>query len=66
MMNTDVKAIVEAFRAKKILVRCRFGAMTTFLRAIFGTRPEMEQFIAALDEIVPSSDSKSGVMVPAG
>lgn len=53
-LDTDVKPIVEKFRGKKILVGRRFAAMPTFLRVSVGTRPEMEQFAAALDEIVPA------------
>jgi histidinol-phosphate aminotransferase len=52
-LNTDVQPVVEAFRAKKILVGRRFAAMPNFLRVSIGTRPEMQQFVAALNEIVP-------------
>jgi histidinol-phosphate aminotransferase len=52
-LNRDVQPVVEAFRAKKILVGRRFAAMPNFLRVSIGTRPEMQQFLAALDEIVP-------------
>lgn len=56
-VNTDVKPVVEAFRAKNILVGRRFAGMPNFLRVSIGTRPEMEKFMAAFDEIVPAKDS---------
>lgn len=56
-VNTDVGPVGEAFRAKKILVGRRFPAMPTFLRVSIGTRPQMDQFMAALAEIVPVKSS---------
>jgi histidinol-phosphate aminotransferase len=54
-MGTDVKPIVEKFYEKKILVGRRFAAMPNFLRVSIGTRPEMEKFVAALEEIAPAA-----------
>jgi len=56
-VNTDVKPVVEAFRAKNILVGRRFAGMPNFLRVSIGTRPEMEKFMAAFYEIVPARGS---------
>jgi len=58
-LGTDVKPVVEQFRARKILVGRRFPSMSNFLRVSVGTQPEMEQFLAALREIVPASQSRT-------
>jgi histidinol-phosphate aminotransferase len=52
-MGTDVKPIVEQFRARNIIVGRRFTAMPNFLRVTIGTQPETESFLAALREIAP-------------
>jgi len=52
-MGTDVKPIIEQFRARNIIVGRRFTAMPDFLRVTIGTQPETESFLAALREIAP-------------
>jgi histidinol-phosphate aminotransferase len=52
-MGTDVKPIIEQFRARNIIVGRRFAAMPNFLRVTIGTQPETESFLAALREIAP-------------
>ncbi len=49
----DVAPLIEAFKAKKILVGRRFPSMPTWLRVSVGTPEEMKAFAAALREIVP-------------
>lgn len=49
----DVAPLIEAFKAKKILVGRRFPSMPTWLRVSVGTPAEMAAFVAALREIVP-------------
>jgi histidinol-phosphate aminotransferase len=58
-LNTDVEPVVKEFRERKILVGRRFAAMPNFLRVSIGTRPEMAQFVAMLDQIVPANGSSS-------
>jgi histidinol-phosphate aminotransferase len=57
-MGTDVKPIVEQFRARNILVGRPFPAMPNFLRVTIGTRPETEAFLAALREISPANSAR--------
>jgi histidinol-phosphate aminotransferase len=52
-MGTDVKPVIEQFRARNIIVGRRFAAMPNFLRVTIGTQPETESFLAALREIAP-------------
>lgn len=49
----DVAPLIEAFKARKILVGRRFPSMPTWLRVSVGTPAEMTAFVAALREIVP-------------
>lgn len=49
----DVAPLIEAFKAKKILVGRRFPSMPTWLRVSVGTPAEMAAFLAALRDIVP-------------
>jgi len=49
----DVAPLIEAFKAKKILVGRRFPSMPTWLRVSVGTPAEMAAFVVALREIVP-------------
>jgi histidinol-phosphate aminotransferase len=49
----DVAPLIEAFKAKRILVGRRFPSMPTCLRVSVGTPAEMAAFVAALREIVP-------------
>jgi histidinol-phosphate aminotransferase len=50
----DVASLIEAFKARKILVGRRFPSMPTWLRVSVGTPAEMAAFVAALREIVPA------------
>jgi histidinol-phosphate aminotransferase len=58
-LGTDVEPIVEQFRARKILVGRKFPSMPNFLRVSIGTQPETEQFLAALQEIVPAQRAQA-------
>ena len=58
-MGTDVKPIIEQFRARNIIVGRRFAAMPNFLRVTIGTQPETESFLAALREIAPVRSARA-------
>ena len=49
----DVAPVIQAFRAKKILVGRKFPSLPTWLRVTVGKRDEVAAFLAALPEIVP-------------
>jgi histidinol-phosphate aminotransferase len=49
----DVKPVIEAFRARKVLVGRRFPTLSTWLRVTIGTPEETRSFLAALRDIVP-------------
>jgi histidinol-phosphate aminotransferase len=49
----DVAPLIEAFKARKILVGRKFPSMPTWLRVSVGTPEEMQAFVGALREIVP-------------
>ncbi len=51
---TDVKPLIDAFKARRILVGRRFPAMPTWLRVSVGRPEEMAAFLAALREILPA------------
>ena len=53
-VGRDVGPVAQAFRDRKILVGRRFPSMPTWLRVSMGTPGEMQQFVAALREIVPA------------
>jgi histidinol-phosphate aminotransferase len=50
----DVAPVIQAFRARKILVGRKFPSLPTWLRVTVGKRDEMAAFLAALREIVPA------------
>lgn len=52
-MGADIRPIIDKFAQQKIIVGRQFPSMPTFLRVTIGTQPEMESFIAALQQIVP-------------
>jgi histidinol-phosphate aminotransferase len=52
-LGTDVAPVIEAFRARKILVGRKFPTLATWLRVTVGKREELEVFATALAEIVP-------------
>ena len=54
-LGTDVKPVIDAFRARKILVGRRFPSLPTWLRVSIGTQAEVETFAKALREIVPAA-----------
>jgi histidinol-phosphate aminotransferase len=58
-MGTDVKPIIEQFKAQNILVGRRFASLPNHLRVTIGTQREMETFMAALREIAPASAAKA-------
>lgn len=58
-MGTDVQPVIDAFRARKILVGRRFPSIPNFLRVSIGTQSEIEQFAAALREIAPAGRSQA-------
>jgi histidinol-phosphate aminotransferase len=58
-VGSDVKPVIEEFRARKILVGRRFPSMSSFLRVSIGTQPEMDRFVAALREVVPGSQTRA-------
>jgi histidinol-phosphate aminotransferase len=49
----DVNLVIEAFRARRILVGRKFPSLPNWLRVSVGTRPQTEAFVSALSEIVP-------------
>ena len=51
-IGSDVKPLIDAFAARRILVGRRFAAMPGWLRVSVGTRPEMKAFLTAFREIV--------------
>jgi histidinol-phosphate aminotransferase len=53
-VGTDVKPLIEAFRARRILVGRRFDALPTWLRVTIGRPAEMAAFLSALREIAPA------------
>jgi histidinol-phosphate aminotransferase len=53
-VGDDVTPVIQAFRARKILVGRKFPSMPTWLRVSIGKREEMEAFFAALREIAPA------------
>jgi histidinol-phosphate aminotransferase len=57
-LGSDVKPIIEEFRARNILVGRAFTAMPNFLRVTIGTQPETEAFLAALREILPARPAR--------
>jgi histidinol-phosphate aminotransferase len=58
-LDTEVKPIIEQFRARSIIVGRRFASMPNFLRVTIGTQPETEAFLAALREIAPANATRA-------
>ena len=50
----DVAPVIQAFRARKILVGRKFPSLPNWLRVTVGKRDEVAAFLAALPEIVPA------------
>jgi histidinol-phosphate aminotransferase len=53
-LRRDIVPVIEAFRARGVLVGRPFPPMLQHLRVSIGTAPEMDRFLAAFREIVPS------------
>jgi len=49
----DVKAVIQAFRDRNILVGRRFPSLPNWLRVTIGTPEQVKAFAAAFQEIVP-------------
>ena len=58
--GADVKPLVAAFKARKILVGRRFAAMPTWLRVSIGRPEETSAFLAVLRELVPARAGQAG------
>jgi histidinol-phosphate aminotransferase len=56
----DVTPVIQAFRARKILVGRKFPSMSNWLRVSIGKREEMEAFLTALREIAPAKRGATG------
>lgn len=56
----DVTPVIQAFRARRILVGRRFPSMPNWLRVSIGKREEMETFLTALREIAPAKPGATG------
>jgi histidinol-phosphate aminotransferase len=53
-LRRPVQPVVEAFRAKGILVGRPFPGLPEHLRVSIGTAQEMDRFVAAFKEIFPA------------
>jgi histidinol-phosphate aminotransferase len=53
-VGSDVGPLVEAFRARGVLVGRRFGPMPTWLRVSVGKPAETDAFLAVLRQLVPA------------
>lgn len=58
-VRTEVKPVIEQFRARKILIGRRFPSMSNWIRVSIGKQAEMETFLAALREICPAQTAKA-------
>ena len=58
-MGTDVKPIIEQFRAHNVIVGRQFPSMPNFLRVTIGTQPETASFLAVLREISPARTARA-------
>jgi histidinol-phosphate aminotransferase len=53
-VGADVKPVIEALRARKVLVGRRFPSLANWLRVSIGTDADMAVFLRALREVVPA------------
>jgi histidinol-phosphate aminotransferase len=53
-LGSDVEPIIAALRKRNVLVGRKFPSLPTWLRVSIGTPEEMQQFVAALREVVPA------------
>jgi histidinol-phosphate aminotransferase len=58
-LGTDTKPVIAQFANRNVFVGRRFPSMPTFLRVTIGTQSEIETFVAALRQILPSSAGKA-------
>ncbi len=58
-VGVDVGSVIDAMRARKVLVGRRFAALPTWLRVSIGTREETAAFLEALRDVVPAKETKS-------
>lgn len=54
-IGSDVRPVIEQFRARGILVGRQFPSLGNWLRVSIGTRQEMEAFLGAFRAIVPAT-----------
>ena len=54
-IGSDVRPVIEQFRARGILVGRKFPSLGNWLRVSIGTRREMEAFLGAFRAIVPTA-----------
>jgi histidinol-phosphate aminotransferase len=57
--GSDVRPVIEQFRAKGILVGRQFPSLGNWLRVSIGTRQEMEAFLVAFRAIVPTTAARA-------
>jgi histidinol-phosphate aminotransferase len=55
----DVKPLIDAFAARRILVGRKFPSLPNWLRVSMGTRKEMEAFVDALRAIAPARAARA-------
>ena len=55
----DVTPVIKAFSDRNILVGRKFTTMENWLRVSMGTPDEMQQFVAALRQIIPAGAAKA-------
>jgi histidinol-phosphate aminotransferase len=54
-LGTDTKSVIPAFAERNILVGRRFPSMANYLRVTIGTQTEIESFLSALRQILPTN-----------
>jgi histidinol-phosphate aminotransferase len=54
-LGRDVQPVIDAFRARGLVVGRRFPSMPTWLRITIGTDEEIDRFVTGLRAIVPAS-----------
>jgi histidinol-phosphate aminotransferase len=55
----DVAPLIEAFRARRILVGRKFPSLPNWLRVSMGTRTEMEAFVDAMRALLPARAARA-------
>jgi histidinol-phosphate aminotransferase len=54
-LQREVGPVIDALRERKVHVGRRFPALPRHLRVTVGTRPQMERFVGALKEVLPTA-----------